>query len=418
MSRLTWAVLLLVACSHSLADDWPRWRGPDATGVVPAGREVPVALPANPDVVWKIPVGPGFAAPIVARGVVFYLDAQADKETVHAVDAATGRERWRATLDSTYRDFQSAPGPRCAPIADGERLYVQSCLGEFQCLNAADGALVWRTNFAKDFGAPVPAEAGDNLGGNRHGNSGPAIIEGDRIVVAVGSHQGASLVCFDKRNGKVLWKSQNDPPGHLGPIVATLAGVRQVVAFTAIACIGVDLKTGALLWRIPIETRYGRHAMTPIVTDDMVIVGSNGVGLLGIRVSKSGGGLAAQRAWNLPSLLIDFSSPVLLDGRVYGLGPANSLFCVDARSGALLWKRDRFFSGLVGTDYASFLGMGKHLLVLTDGGTLLLLRPDARDCVEVGRATVCGRNWCNPAYADRCLYLRDGQELKCLRLMK
>lgn len=418
MIRLVCIVALLAACSSIRADDWPRWRGPDGAGLTPAGRATPQSLPADLDVVWKIAVGPGFAAPVIAKGVVYYLDAQQDRETVHAVDAATGQERWKVTLDAVFRDYQSTPGPRCTPIVDGDRLYVQSCLGEFQCLNAADGKVIWRTNFVKDFGAPTPAEAGENLGGNRHGNSGPAFIDGNRIVVAVGSHQGASLVCFDKRDGKVLWKSQSDPPGHLGPIVATVAGLKQVVAFTAIACIGVDLQTGALLWRYPVETRYGRHAMTPMVLGDIVVVGSNGVGLLGIRVTRNGGRFAAEKAWAIPSLLVNFSSPVLMDGHVFGLGPANSLFCVDARSGATAWKRDRFFSGMVFTEYAGFIGMGRNLLVLTDGGQLLLLRVDPKGCEELGRQTVCGRNWCNPAYADGRLYLRDGQELKCIRLMK
>ncbi len=418
MKRLLPFVALLALSTPCRADDWPQWRGPDATGIVPKGVRVPTTLPTEPEVVWRAPIGDGWAPLVVAKGVLYYLDAQEGKEVVHAVDAATGQERWRHPLDVLFSDSGSVPGPRTAPLVDGDRVYVQSCYGEFRCLSVADGKVLWRTRFSEDFGAMRPAEVGDNPGGIRHGYSSPPAVDGDRLIVAVGSEKGASLVCFDKRDGKVLWKSQNDPPGHLGPIVTTVAGVKQVAAFTAIACIGVDIKTGALLWRLPIETRNGRHAMTPIVSGGMVVVGSIDTGLTGIRVTRKGAGLTAEKAWNLPSLGVNFYSPVALGPMVYALGPGDSLNCVDARTGAIVWKKDRFFAGLVHSEYIAPMGMAGNLLILTDGGQLLLLRPDGKDCRELGRATVCGRNWAGPAYANGCLYLRDARELKCVRLVK
>ena len=44
-------------------------------------------------------------------------------------------------------------GPRTTPVADGDKVFVQSAKGEFQCLNAATGKVVWRKNFVDDFGA-------------------------------------------------------------------------------------------------------------------------------------------------------------------------------------------------------------------------------------------------------------------------
>jgi hypothetical protein len=55
--------------------------------------------------------------------------------------------------------------------------------------------------------------------------------------------------------------------------------------------------------------------------------------------------------------------------------------------------------------------------VLTDGGQLLLVAADPSQYKEVARAQVCGQNWCNPAYADGKLYLRDAQELRCVQLV-
>jgi hypothetical protein len=143
---------LLVAGSLPAAD-WPQWRGPERSGHALAGAAVPATLPVEPKVVWRIKIGDGLASPVVADGRAFYLDHQAGKETVHAVDAATGTALWSATLDEAFKDSQSAPGPRCTPLVEGGRLYAQSCRGELQCLDAKDGRLHWRVSYVTNFGA-------------------------------------------------------------------------------------------------------------------------------------------------------------------------------------------------------------------------------------------------------------------------
>lgn len=160
MKRILLVGSMLLVGGWCLAADWPRWRGPDGTGHVPAGVTVPKTLPGEPTVVWRAKIGDGLASPVVSGGKVFYLDHQRGKEVVHAADAASGNELWSATLDDAFKDFQSAAGPRCTPVADGDRVYVQSCRGEFQCLNVADGKPIWRANFVKDFGAVFTGEQG------------------------------------------------------------------------------------------------------------------------------------------------------------------------------------------------------------------------------------------------------------------
>ena len=53
-------------------------------------------------------------------------------------------------------------------------------------------------------------------------------------------------------------------------------------------------------------------------------------------------------------------------------------------------------------------------------GLLVLFKASPDQFVELGQAQVCAPNWCNPAYADGRLYLRDGNkgpgELKCVEL--
>jgi hypothetical protein len=48
---------------------------------------------------------------------------------------------------------------------------------------------------------------------------------------------------------------------------------------------------------------------------------------------------------------------------------------------------------------------------------LLLVAADPKECRVISKVQICGQNWCNPAYADGKLFLRDAQELRCVQLM-
>ncbi|HTH46016.1 MAG TPA: PQQ-binding-like beta-propeller repeat protein, partial [Candidatus Limnocylindria bacterium] len=143
-------IALLAFMSVAHAADWPQWRGPTRTGHSAADEKPLTILPAEPRLLWRLKTGAGWASPVVAAGKVFYADNQGGQETLHAVSATDGRELWRTNVDAVMHDEQGPDGPRGTPLAEGDRVYVQSCLGELQCRRVADGGLVWRTNYRSD----------------------------------------------------------------------------------------------------------------------------------------------------------------------------------------------------------------------------------------------------------------------------
>ena len=421
------SVFLLAALGAScwgvrlLADDWPQWRGPARTGHVAPGARAPSTLPAEPRTAWRLKIGEGFASPVIAAGRVFYFDNQAGKETVHAIRSSDGKPIWSAPVDDVFKDEQGPPGPRCTPLVDEDRLYAQSGQGELQCLSVADGRRLWRVNFRKDFGAAFLGEDSVVPGAAEHGYTASPLIVGTRLIACVGGTNGAGIVCFEKRTGKVIWKSQDDLAAYAAPILATLAGVEQAVCFTVEGLIGLSLDNGKLLWRTPFKTSYGRHCATPVAVDDWVLAGSYKVGLIGVNISRSDTGLRADRAWTNKALATNFSSPVAVGRHLYGLGPTRNLFCVEIETGRLAWSKEGYFTTSADVAHASFLAMGEKILVCTDTGELALVGADPGAFRELGRAQVCGLNWCNPAYADGRLYVRDGIKstgnLFCVELM-
>ena len=412
----SWVVLCATLASVSAAD-WPCWRGPLGTGQTPADWAVPQTLPAEPKVVWRVAIGAGFASPIVSQGKVFHLDCLENQEVVHAVEAGTGRELWHVRLDSAFLDAQGAAGPRCNAVTDSDRIYVQSCRGELQCLTATEGTVRWHVNFVRDFGAAFIGEKGAAVGAVRHGYTGSPLVDGDRLFVTVGGTNGASVVCFDKKTGQVRWKSQNDVAGYAPPVLATLAGARQLVVFTAEAVLGLNPTNGALLWRVTVKTSFGRHVTTPVIHGDIVMVSSHQAGLIGIKVAQRETGFTAEKAWVAKDSAINFASPVLFGDYLVGPGPGKKLVCVEADTGTQTWAKDAFFTTSPGSTYAGLIGMSPNVLTLTDSGVLVLFAADGKEYREISRAQVCGKNWCNPAYADGRLYLRDARELWCVQLV-
>jgi hypothetical protein len=94
---------------------------------------------------------------------------------------------------------------------------------------------------------------------------------------------------------------------------------------------------------------------------------------------------------------------------------------VEVETGRVTWSKQGDFTTSAGVAHAAFLGLGANILICTDGGQLVFIAADPVTCRELGRAQVCGMNWCNPAYADGRLYVRDGMRatghLYCLELL-
>lgn len=406
-------VALILASESVFASDWPQWRGPFRNAYAPADAPEITSLPRELKPIWKIPVGGGFSAPVVAAKKLVYLDENGAKEVAHLLDATSGKELWKVEYADRFQDEWGA-GPRATAIMDGDRVYVQACNGEFRCLQLADGKLVWGTSFEKDFGVKFLGSKANEGTATRRGNNGSGVIEGQRLFLPVGSTQGASLVCFDKMTGKVLWKSGDDEAAYSSPIVATLAGIKQVIAFTADALLGAQLETGKILWRVPLKTNAKRHAAMPVIWDDHVAVNSHTIGLVAFGISKDSGGIKAAEAWANKDLKINLATPVLVDGYLYCQGANKDYVCASAANGELKWSQPGFGQGK--KDYASTIVTGKNLLVLAEDGQLLLLKANPEKYTELGRVQACGNTWSFPAYADGKLYVRDGRQLACLDL--
>lgn len=420
--KLSLPLFALVAFTVSAQSaDWPQWRGPNRDGVTIDAKHDLATLPTDLKQLWKLPATDGHASPVIAGGKLIYLDGQNGQETAHCVDVATGKNLWSTPVGPLVEFSNYGSGPRCTAIIDGDRVYAQSSGGEFRCLSLADGKTIWGKSFAKDYGVTFLGNrsndpAAKETASRRHGHNGSAAIDGDRIFVPVGSTDGGTLVAFDKKTGKELWRAGNDNTAYSSVMAGTLAGVKQAVHLTADALMGVDAASGKILWREPVKTGAKRHACTPLIAADSVIIASSSIGTVRFRIVKSGSDFKAEKMWENTGCKTNISTPTLVGTALYTVGStvgkSSPLTCLDFETGKELWSQP----GL--EDYASVTAVNDKLLVHKSNGELILVKANPAKYEELGRNQVCGKTWASPAYVDGLLYLKDSGNVIAVSLTK
>jgi outer membrane protein assembly factor BamB len=382
--------------------DWPGWRGPNRDGR--ASETLPKVLPAESKPVWKLAIGRGYSGPVVAGNTLVYVDEQQGSETAHALDRATGRELWKTAYAKAWSD-EFEPGPRCTPLLDGELAYVQSAQGVVACLSVTNGQKLWSIDF-KDLGMTWVTERHANVGAAvRRGHTGSPVIDGDRIFLQTSALAGKSIVALDKRTGKTLWQALDDQTAYSSPVVATLAGRRQFVTATCEGLVGLDVSSGAELWRTRFQTGANRNVLTPIIVGDDVLFASHTTGLRCQRITSGEKTQTSTERWLNRQLRINMPTPVAVGRQLYGVGPSRDFVCVDLEDGLPRWTERGF------GEVANVITDGAVLLVQLDSGEVRLLAANNVRYEELGRFQACGKTYSHPALQAGVLYTRDPQSL-------
>ena len=404
---------LFLACTVSFtaltvqAADWPQWRGPKRDGHTT--EQLPERFATAPQQLWQLPVGHGYAGPVVAGGRVLLVAESGNQESAHWIDAANGKVLWSVPVGDTYAD-EFEPGPRCVPVIAGDLAFTQTCRGEFRCLNLKDGSTRWRFHF-RDYGATWSEEKNGGIGAaNRRGNSGSPIVTDDRVLVQVGSTNGAGLAAFDKLTGRLLWKSAPDLTTYSSPVLAPLAGRLHFISATCEGLLAVAPEDGHELWRVPFRTYANRNVLTPLVADDTVYFASHSTGFRAVKVAANGSSFQATEAWLNRDLKLNLSTPVQVGGHLFGLGPAKNYLCLERATGKVRWSQPGFDA------VASTITDGRRLLVTNDRGEVLLLAANSDRYEELGRFQATGKTYSHPALADGVLFVRDSRNLTAYRL--
>jgi outer membrane protein assembly factor BamB len=389
-----------VDASGGVKTSWTGFRGPRRDGVY---REAAIRTTwdaAPPRELWKQPVGDGFSSFAIAGGRAFTIEQRRDQEVVSAYDVETGRELWTNGWSAHFTD-STGDGPRATPTWHDGRLYALGALGELRALDAGTGRVAWRRNILEENQAVHPQWAMA---------ASPLVVDG-KVIVLPGGGSRNSVVAYDAESGAKVWSVLDDRQAYTAPMVATLAGRRQIVVVSARRMVGLTIDDGTLLWEYPWVTDYDVNASQPIAVahNRLFVSAGYGHGAIVLQLAVDGDRLSVKPVWQNTRMKNKFSSSVYHDGHIYGLDEA-ILACVDAATGELRWKGGRY-------GYGQLVLAGNHVIVLTERGELALVRATPAAHQEVALVpAIDGRTWNHPAINDGRLLVRNGREMAAFDL--
>jgi outer membrane protein assembly factor BamB len=390
------ATSVTLAEENRSAGFWPDFRGPNRDGkytAMPIRTDWPAQGLTR---LWKQPIGLGYASFVTSGGRAFTIEQRRDQEVVAAYDIESGREIWTNGWKGAFTETMGGDGPRATPTYHDGKIYALGALGELRCLDAQNGTVVWRRNILSDNGA-------ENLS---WGMSAAPLIVDDKVIVLPGGPRGRSVAAYDRATGAPIWQSLDDPQAYVSPMLVTLAGTRQILVVSASRAVGVAVEDGRLLWEYPWVTDMGINCAQPLLLggDRVFLSAGYGKGAAVFEVTRSGDRFQVRPVWENTRMKNKFTSSLLHEGYIYGLDEA-ILACIDAKTGEVKWKGGRY-------GYGQVMLAGYHLIVLTEGGEVVLVRATPERHIELARfQAIEGKTWNHPVITNGRLLVRNLQEM-------
>lgn len=415
-------------------EDIPAYRGVDRDGQV-IGPEILTDWNAQPPVeLWRHPVGGGYASVAIVDEFLITLEQREENEAIVCYEASTGAEIWSFEYPARFVEAMGGPGPRSTPTIDGDRVIALGACGDLHCVDLRTGAPNWHVNVLQQF----------QLGNTDWGMTASPLVDENRVIVNVGGGSGNGLAAYELSTGELIWQTPGlSPattppsgfktgnaaiptgtvpktiPGYASPQMSEVAGHRIILNLDGTGLNAHDPATGKRLWSFPFENGPKVNVAQPLVFEDsrIFLSASYDVGSKMIRVTRTDEEWNVEQLWSNRNLRCKFTSPVLVNGLIYGLDEG-IMVCLDPETGKRLWKGSR--TGLRGRyDHGQLITTNGLILGLTENGQAVLVQPDAEKLVELSSMRVLseGRNW-NPLVLCRGrLFVRNASEMACYDLV-
>lgn len=270
MNRICLAVVSVCLLASAVsAEDWPQFRGPNASGVSTSAKALPTEFSLEKNLRWSAKLGDGIGCPIVVGGKVFSTAMTGDQTfSVFAFEAESGKKLWQ-------KDFATGKLPRITPpnshasstpAGDGRRVYVYFSTLGMLAIDAETGEEYWRRPL------PLPGYLMD------WGAASSPIVHDGLVYFNSDDDLAPALFAIDAETGDIRWKTERPDmlAGYAVPVLCSASGRTDLVISGTGHLKGYDPATGAERWTCNSTLRT--MMTSPVVRDGIIYLSCQSYG--------------------------------------------------------------------------------------------------------------------------------------------
>jgi len=390
------------------AENWPRFRGPQGSGVSPYGQ-----TPTHWDgatgrnVLWKTPVPMvGQSSPVEWHHRPFLSGGNAERQQVYCYDADAGRLLWQKNVtvptqqkqqpDEEIEIMEDTGYAAPTMAVDAKRAYAIFANGDVAAFDFA-GKQLW----------------GRNLGTPENAYGYASSLELHEGLLLIQYDQGqedddkSKMIALKGPTGETAWETVRPVANAwTSPTVVETGKGKQLVTVSTPWVIAYNPDDGTELWRA--NCMGYDVAPSPIVAAGLLLAVQPYDRMIAIDPNGAGDVTESHVAYTVDENMPDICSPVSDGRRVYLLTTEGTLSCYEAATGEPLWKHD-FETEFHGSPT---LADGR-LYVPSLEGTMIILQP-GDTFKEIGRAQLGEKTSCSPAFLTGRIYIRGEKNLYCI----
>ena len=399
---------------------WTNFRGANYDNIVTNSGSLRNNWTGNqPEIRWSVELGEGHAGPAVYEGRVYLMDYDEKKreDALRCFALEDGKELWRRSYEVTLKRNHGMS--RTVPAVTADYVVTIGPRCHVMCVKRETGDLLWGIDMVKQYKTEVPLWFTGQC----------PMIDNNKVIIAPGG--SVIMAAVDCATGKILWETPN--PGnfkmsHSSVIPWTLNGKKMYVYSAVGGVLGVSAEgpdEGKILW----QSGAWNHAVVapaPVCFPDgkVFLSAGYGAGSMMIQVTQSSNEYSVKVLKEYPpksGLASEQQTPILWNGLLYGIQPKdagplrNQLICVSPEDVTkIIWssgKEGRFGLG-------PYLIADNKMYVLSDDGTLTMLKPDAKKYIQLAQKKLFDGSdaWAPMALADGRLILRDSKTMYCVSI--
>jgi outer membrane protein assembly factor BamB len=386
-------LLICVLCGQ----DWPQFRGPTGQGVSDE-HNLPLTWTETKNVRWKTAIpGRGWSSPVIQGDRIWLTTATEEGRSLRAiaVDVNTGAiqkdvELFRLKSPKLLNAKNSFASP--TPVIEGDRVYLHFGAYGTACITQS-GVIVWKTKLEYDNG--------------QHGPGGSPVLYDDLLIVSCDGLEQQFVVALDKATGKVRWKKMREGyQAYTTPLVVSLAGGDQVISPGAFQAIAYEPRSGKEIWRVKYAEGFS-NVPRPVYGNDLIFIctGFQEPSLLAVRLDGHGDVTKSKIVWKLDRGIPRTSSPLLVGNELYIVTDNGIATCIDAQTGAELWR-----ARLNGNYSASPIYADGRIYFLSEEGESIVIAP-GRQLKHLATNQLDGPTLASMAVSHSSLFIRSATHL-------